>query len=206
VRSAAPALRLLGLLGVLGACAGLPPRFNDQTAPDQAYRTFRGALARAEYDREWECISDGLRRRMGLASRADWKDMRVVLGQGHVAIYGIAHSEIEGEPEALSDGRVQFELDLPLAFQGRVVMKPVVVVKVYEEGVTEPAVYYQLPVLDAVVAPTGVVIRLPDDLSQDVGRVGRVIAEVEWFLDDFALGDESPVTVRRATEEAKPKS
>ncbi|NJN14309.1 MAG: hypothetical protein HC813_01260, partial [Planctomycetes bacterium] len=44
------------LLASFAACA-LPPRIAERGDPLSAYRTFRGAIARGEIEREWACLS-----------------------------------------------------------------------------------------------------------------------------------------------------
>ena len=119
---------------------------DDRTTPTGAYETFRGAIARAEFNREWDCISDPMRKRLGLRSRGDWKDARaVVLDQRHILVKGICRSSVEGEPEVLADGRVRLELDFPLGYEGAVWMRPVLMLRAFVAGETEPRIFVALP-------------------------------------------------------------
>jgi len=196
--------RALCLPLLLAACAGLPARYDNRTTPAMAYRTYRGAVARAEYDREIECLSDDLRARLGVRSRADYKDFRAVLGQRHRAIRGIVRSRIDGEPETLPDGRVRLAVRIPILFlslDGSVWMRPVPVLRLHFEGEERP-VYDHLPGLELVSGPGGLGVRVPADLVEALeeqirdGRLARFVAQIEWFLDEFAFGDETPSSVR----------
>lgn len=194
----------------------LPPRVDDRRSPEQAYRTFRGALARAEHDREWECLSDGLRSRLGIHSSGEWKDAReIVLHQRHLLVRGIERSEVEGETEALPDGRRLLSIGFPFGYEARVWMRPVPVLRAWFEGEEVPRVYEHLDRLSvALDTERGeLMIRVPPDilpyLREEIRpgrRFTRVEAAVEWFLDDFKAGDETPATVRKdlAEKEQRP--
>lgn len=198
VRSAAPLVCLL-------ACCALPPRVDDRSTAKRAYETFRGAIARAEYAREWDCLSDTMRRALGLSHRGNWEDARaVVLDQSHILIRGICLSDVDGEPRTLPDGRVLLALDFPFGYEGKVVMRRAVVLRAFAEGDTEPRVYWILPDLRIVWDERGLVIPVPEELLdpetlkwlREQGPLRRVEAAAEWFLDDFSAGDETPRTVR----------
>jgi hypothetical protein len=177
---------------------------DDRTTPLRAYETFRGAMARGEHGREFECLSDDLRARLGVASRAEWQDARAVaLTQGHVAIRAVTRSTIEGEPRRLGDGRTLLRLRLRylvFSMRGRVWLQPVPVLRIYAEGEPRPAIYRHLDGLAVVETPLGLAVQVPDEVLGDFRevfaregrRVARFEARVEWFLDDYKLGDETP--------------
>ncbi|MHC4932124.1 MAG: hypothetical protein ACYTGV_08045 [Planctomycetota bacterium] len=159
---------------LVAACCGLPPRVDDRSTPVSAFETFRGAVARAEYDREWACLSDPLRERLGLQNSLDWKDARAfVLHQGHLAVKGIRCSEVEGAPVTLEDGRVRIELSLPLGYEARVWMRPILVLRAQAEA----------------------------ELHATGRRFTRIEVAELWFLDGFETGEEDPDSVRKELEE-----
>jgi hypothetical protein len=196
---------------VLAHCA-LPPRIDDRTTPKGAYETFRGAIARGEHEREFECLSDALRRKLGVTSRTEWQDARAVaLTQGHIAIRAIGRSSVEGEPRVLPDGRVRLDLRLRyslFSMKGRAWLRPVPVLRVYAEGEEHPEIHRHLAGLDVVAAPDGLTLRVRDevliDFEEALARPGRRVtrfeARVEWFLDDYELGDETPAANRKEIE------
>ena len=193
----------------------MPPRVNDRTTPEQSYRTFRGAIARKEYDREWACLSDRLQERLGLRNRGEWIDARVVvLDDGHLLIKGIIRSDIEGEPETLADGRVLLRLKFPFGHRGRVFLSRANVLRIFVRGDPSPRIYEQLEALELRFTTDSLSLALdprmvrnwfefealgPDD------QIERVEAGVEWFLDDFATGDENPESVRATMDERRDK-
>ena len=201
---------LLLLLLAAAACSGLPARIDDRSSPEAAYRTFRGALARDEWEREWECLSDPLRRRLGLRDRGDWKDARVlVLTRRHMLVRGVVASEVEGEPETLADGRVVVSLKFPFGYRGDVLLTRLNVLRIFLVGESRPRIYEQLDKLEVVVEAGSLRVALDPGLVRDWTEFGvlrpgdeieRIEAGVEWFLDDFRAGDESPDTVREAVE------
>jgi hypothetical protein len=196
---------------VLAHCA-LPPRVDDRTSPKGAYETFRGAIARGEHEREFESLSDRLRRSLGVSSRTEWQDARAVaLTQGHIAIRAIQRSSVEGEPQVLPDGRVRLDLRLRyslLSMQGRVWLKPVPVLRIYAEGEEHPEIHRHLDRLEVVGGPDGLALQVPADVVRDFEealalqhrRIARFEARVEWFLDDYELGDETPTANRKEIE------
>ncbi len=201
---------LLLLLLAAAACSGLPARIDDRTTPESAYRTFRGALARDEWEREWDCLSDTLRRRLGLRDRGDWKDARVlVLTRRHTLVKGIVASEVHGDPAPLADGRVVLNVKFPFGFHGDVYLSRLTVLRIFVVGDARPRIYEQLERLAVEVEPGALRIALDPELVQEWREFGvlrpedeieRIEAGVEWFLDDFRAGDESPDTVREAVE------
>jgi hypothetical protein len=197
----------LGLACILASCA-LPPRVDDRTTPVGAYETFRGAIARGEYDREWSCLSDGMRKSLGIANRGQWEDARtVVLTKSHILVRGICLSDVAGEPKALPDGRVLLELDFPLGYEGRVVLRPGVRLRAWVADSPEPVV---LEPLDKITLKwrknDGVLVEVPEDaqrwIEPELARpIVRFEVVTEWFLDDFAAGDETPKSVSKALAE-----
>ena len=201
-----------GLLMILLTGCALPPRVDDQSTPTGAYETFRGALARGEHEREFDCLSDGLRAQLGLRSRIDWKNARViVLKQSHLAIKAISGSEIVGEPEPLPDGRVRLKLRLRvLVFskEGTLWMRPVPRVRVWVDGIETPIFDQLLPNLE-IVREKGVLgVRMPpallSQLEFEPGERGRRLdAGIAWFLDEFDTGDQTASSVREELEQQK---
>lgn len=207
------AVRHLAPLAVLllAQCA-LPPRVDDRTTPKGAYETFRGAIARGEHEREFESLSDRLRRKLGVTSRAEWQDARAVaLTQSHVAVRAIRRSTVESEPQVLEDGRVRLDLRLRyllFSMEGRVWLRPIPVLRIYAEGEQHPEIYRHLEGLEVFAGPEGLSVRVPDDvvrdfeetLARDGRRIARFEARVEWFLDDYELGGETPAAGRKEIE------
>jgi hypothetical protein len=189
----------------------LPPRVDDRGTPEQAFRTFRGALARGEHDREWECLSDPLRGSLGIHSSAEWKDAReIVLDQRHLLVRGIGRSEVEGEARALPDGRTLLRIGFPFGYEAQVWMRPVPVLRAFVEGDPVPKVYEHLDELSLALDPERreLLIRVPGAIVPYIAeeirpgrRFARVEAAIEWFIDDFEAGDETPASVRRDLEE-----
>jgi len=202
-------VRLAALLACLlfVRCA-LPPRVDDRTNPADAYRTFRGALARQEYDREYACLSDGLRSKLGIESRAAWSDARLVLRGSHPLVKGIVRSHIDGRPRKGPDGRVRLALDLPFGYRASVWMRPAAVLRIWLEGDQSPY-YEQLDGLDPVLGKQALGVRVPPDLVETLReelappgrRLLRIEAGWEWFLDDFDARDQTPDTVRGDLDE-----
>ncbi|MHC4959815.1 MAG: hypothetical protein ACYTGN_15740 [Planctomycetota bacterium] len=193
---------------VLLPCCSLPPRVDDKSTPIGAYETFRGALARGEHVREWDCLSRGLRKRLGMRSRADWNDARAVaLDQSHLLVKGISHSEAEGDPRTLDDGRVELKIDFPFGYEGTVVLRRTILLRAYAEGQAEPFLLEPLPELKVIALhdPAGVLVPLDprtlEWIAEELDRkVVRFEVVKEWQLDDFAAGDETPATVRDNVE------
>jgi hypothetical protein len=181
---------------LLGACA-LPPRVDDQSTPERAYETFRGAMARDEYDRAYATLSDPLRRKYGVPRRPDFTDGMII--GGGVAVKAIRRSEAEGPAERLPDGRALLRVRLRYLVFGKDVrlwLRPVPVVRAYVEGKEAPVLYDQPERLEVVMGKGGVLgVRVDPDLlaalEKDVreGRVRRFEAGIDWFVDDFEVGD-----------------
>jgi hypothetical protein len=168
---------------------------DDRTTPERAYETFRGAIARDEYDRAYGTLSDQLRAKFGLRSRAEFTDAWII--GGDVAVKAIRRSKATGPPEALKDGRVLLPIRARYLIFGmdvRVWLRPVPVVRVYLEG-QESADFYQHLDRFELVERDGVLgVKLDPELQQALeegvkgGRVRRFEAGIEWFLDDFEVG------------------
>lgn len=201
-----PAMRpLLLCLFLLPCCRHTLPHVDDKTGPEQAFRTFRSAVANGEFEREYACLSDGLRRALGLRSRANWADARVtVLTDDHRLIRGIAKAKIIGSRKD-AGGRVMLRLDLPFGYKGRVWMAPVAILRVWTEG-RRNAAYYQLEGLQVVGGRDHVGVQLPPDVAAELQRelagkkVTAFVARTEWFLDGFAAGDDTPEKIRKDLE------
>jgi len=183
----------------LAACAS-PPYVDDQTTPVKAYETFRSALHRADHDRAYATLSDPLREKIGARSRPEFKDGMIVIGQSNVAVKAIGASKALGAAELQPDGRALLRIRVRYLFFGRTIrlwLRPVAVVKVYEEGSEEPVFYRDLPRFTLVREGGVVGVRLPPDLialldEELEGEVARRLeAGVEWFLDDWEV-EQSP--------------
>ncbi len=174
----------------------MPPRVDDQSAPERTYETFRGAIARDEYDRAYGTLSDQLRRKFGLTSRGQFTDAWTI-GRSGMAVGAIRRSEAKGPAEPLPDGRVLLAIRVKYLIFGKDVrlwFRPVPVVKVYVEGKESPAFYQHMARLE-VVRQKGVLgVRLDPVLLEELdegvqrGRILRFEAGIEWFLDDFEVG------------------
>lgn len=181
---------------LLAACA-MPPRVDDQRTPERAYETFRGAIARDEYDRAYGTLSDQLRKKFGLRSRAEFTDAWIIGGDMLVKV--IRRSKATGPPETLKDGRVRLPIRARYLIFGkdiRLWLRPVPVVRVYVEG-KESADFYQHLDRFELVEREGVLgVELDPELRQALedgvkgGRIRRFEAGIEWFLDDFEVGKE----------------
>ena len=204
---------VLLLAGTLAACA-LPPRETDRSTPEGAFRTFRGAIARAEYEREWDCLSERLRDDLGIESRVDWKDARaVVLTQDSMVVKGLSRAKITGPAEMLDDGRVR----LPVAVQalffriaGTLTLRRTVVLRAWKPGETEPSLDWLLPDLRLTMAADGLGVTLPrEDLEALLPELerGMELARFEaawlWFLDGFRFGTEDPATIHAQVEKQR---
>jgi len=206
------------VVGTLAACA-LPPRETDRTTPEGTFRTFRGAAARAEYEREWDCLSDQMRRSMGIASRTDWKDARaVVLTQDHLAIKALKRAKIIGEPETLPDGRIRLNVAVNAVVfrvKGTITLRREVVLRGWIPGESEPYLDERLSAVRLLVGREGVGVRVPSDVMEWLTGEGdpeaadlkpgmefdRLEAAWIWFLDSFQFGDETPTTVQQRMKE-----
>jgi hypothetical protein len=179
---------------------------DDRSTPEQAWRSFQGAVARGEHEREWDLLSDPLRRKLGMGSLGEWKDARAVgLTQGHRAIRGIVRSDL-GAARGLPDGRVELELRFPFGYRGTVRMRRIAVLLAFRDGSLAPFLYEHLPALEVGATPRGLEVEVPAELllalgEGDLDGIARIEAARIWFLDDFAIGDDDPETVRRGIED-----
>ncbi|MFQ5843456.1 MAG: hypothetical protein ACE5JG_00540 [Planctomycetota bacterium] len=205
----------LAILAVAGCCA-TPPRIDDRSTARRGYETFRGALARGEIDREFASFTDRLQRQLGVASPAEWDDVRaVVLRRRHPLVRGIVCSRVRAVREIGPD-RAELEIDLPLGHEGRVGMRRLVVLRIWvrdREGRVQARVDQILPRL-RVRAEGGVLrVPLPPGLAADIDEmilsleaegITKVELAREWFLDDFQSGGETPESVKRQRQAVRP--
>ena len=203
------------MVASLAACA-LPPRETDRSTPEGTFRTFRGAVARAEFEREWDCISDPLRAALGFESRVDWKDARtVVLTQDHLAIKALKRAKITGEAEPLPDGRIRLPVAvnaIVFSIKGTITLRRAVVLRAWLEGQEEPEIDYSLEDVTLVYAPDGVGVRVPADkltILEEALPPGTQFSRIEaawiWFIDEFDFSGETQKTVHDEVEAHKDK-
>jgi len=181
---------------VVASCS-MPPRVDDQSTPDRAYETFRGAIARDEYDRAYATLSDPLRRKFGLTKRGDFTDAWVV--GGGMAVSAIRRSKATAPAEPLKDGRALLPIRVRYLIFGKDVrlwLRPVPVVRVWVEGSDSPVFYQHLGRLDVLREGDIFGVRLEPELIEELqegvqrGRIRQFRAGIEWFLDDFEVGCE----------------
>jgi hypothetical protein len=192
-----PVTRALSvLLALLPACH-LPPRTDDTSTPELAFQTFRGALAREEFDRAYGVLSDRLRQEIGVHSRAEFMDWGAVAGER--AVSAIRRAKAEGPAERLPDGRMLLNVRVRWLFFGkdvRLLFVPIPVVRAYVQGREEAAAYEHLEGLDLVYGDGFVGVRVPPETGEYVkqgvkgGKVREFKAGIEWFLDEYDLGHE----------------
>jgi len=184
------------LIALLPACR-LPPRTEDTSTPDRAFQTFRGALAREEFDRAYEVLSDRLRGQIGVQSRAEFMDWGAVAGKK--AVSAIRRAKACGPAERLPDGRMLLKVRVSWLFFGRdvrLVFVAIPVVRAYVQGREEAAGYEHLERLDLVFGDGFVGVRVPPEVEMYLkkgvggGKVRKFVAEIEWFLDDYEMGHE----------------
>ncbi|MEM8883975.1 MAG: hypothetical protein AAGD14_07905 [Planctomycetota bacterium] len=208
------------LVASLAACA-LPPRETDRSTPKGTFRTFKGALARAEYEREWDCLSDGLRAQLGLTSRLDWKNARAVaLTQSHIAVKGLKRAKITGPMETLPDGRVRLPIGVDAIFvqlKGTITLRREVVLRAWLPGQEEPELDQRLPDLQLTLARDGLGVVMPRDLMELLfPESGEMMTRLErgtelsrfeaawiWFLDGFTIGEDDPSRIQAELEEQR---
>jgi hypothetical protein len=181
---------------LLSACA-LPPRAEDASTPERAFETFRGALAREEFDRAYGLLSDRLRRKLGVSSRAEFMDWGAV--GGREAVRAIRRAKAKGPAEPLPDGRALLRVRVSWLFFGRnlrLIFARIPVARAYVEG-SDGAVFYEhLEALDLVQEGGLAGVRLPPGAQKSLkegvsgGRLRAFEARNEWFLDDYGLRDE----------------
>jgi len=181
-----PRVMWRGLLPlILLAACRMPPEINDQSNPEDAYRTFRGAVARNNYQLEWKCLGDGFRKKWGLRSRSDWIDGRATILKDGIALKAIKKSTI-GSSKELTDGRWLLDVDLLLGFNAKIWMKPQVVLRIETDGDEEP-IYELLDELETTPAGDSLAIRVPDWIIEEIQseRVISIMARIEWFIDEI---------------------
>jgi hypothetical protein len=184
------------LAAMLSACA-LPPRADDASTPELTFETFRGALAREEFDRAYGLLSDRLRKKIGVESRAEFMDWGAV--GGRKAVSAFRRAKAKGAAEPLPDGRALLRVRVSWLFFGRDVtlfFTRIPVARAYVEG-SEAAVFYEhLEGLDLVQEGGIAGVRLPPEFHASLkegvggGRLRGFEARIEWFLDDYDMGDE----------------
>jgi hypothetical protein len=175
----------------------MPPRVEDQSTPERSYETFRGAIARDEYDRAYGTLSDQLRAKFGLENRGQFTDAWVV--GGGMAVSVIRRSKAEGPAEPLKDGRALLRIRARYLIFGndvRIWFRPVPVVRVYVKGKETADFYQHLDRLEIVEKDGILGVRLDPELIAALeegvqrGQMRRFEAGIEWFLDDFEVGKE----------------
>jgi len=192
-----PVRRTLWLLAALLPACALPPRVEDASTPECAFQTFRGALAREEFDRAYGLLSDNLRRKLGVHSRAEFMDWGTVAGRKIVR--AMRRAKPLGAPEPLKGGGALLRVRVSWLIFGRdvrVSLVPIPVARVYVEGSEAPAFYDHLGDLELAEREGVVGVRLLPGMEESLkegvggGKVRRFEAGIEWFLDDFEMGNE----------------
>ncbi len=186
---------------VVASCS-MPPRVDDQSTPERAYETFRGAVARDEYDRAYATLSDQLRRKLGLRSRGDFTDAWVV--GGGMAVSAIRRFKATAPVEPLKDGRALLRIRarylLIFGKDVRLWLRPVPVVRVWAEGSESPVFYQHMGRLEVVREGDLIGVRLDQALLEELeegvqrGRIRRFEAGTLWFLDHVEVGEEKGQT------------
>lgn len=170
---------------------------DDASTPEHAFGTFRGALAREEFDRAYGLLSDRLRRKLGVRSRADFMDWGAL--DGRKAVSAMRRAKLKGPPEMLEDGRALLRVRVSWLIFGRTVrvwLARQPVARVFVDGSDSAAFYDHLDDLTIVEADGVVGVRLTPDMRERLleavksGRVSRLLYGMEWFLDDFDMGVE----------------
>jgi hypothetical protein len=191
-----PVKRTLGLLFALVPACCLPPRADDRSEPERAFETFRGAIARKEFDRAYGLLSDGLRKKIGVRSRADFMDWGAVAGRR--AVSAIRRAKPKGPVEPLPDGRARLRVRVSWFVFGRdveLLFTRVAVVRAYVRGSESPVFYDHLEGLEVVregeVAGVPLAAEAWERMKEGVqgGRLCAFEVREEWFLDDYDMGD-----------------
>ncbi|MHC4940602.1 MAG: hypothetical protein ACYTHK_16805 [Planctomycetota bacterium] len=201
------------MASLLAACS-VPPRETDRSTPEGCFRTFRGAIARAEYEREYDCLSDHLKTQLGIASRLDWKDARtVVLTQSHMAVKGLSRARITGPAKPLQDGRVQLPVAVNavlFSVSGTLTLRQAVVMRAWAPGEEEPVLEWPLPHLRLGKSRQGLGVLVPLDDQEmlypelpDAMELSRFEAARLWYLDGFELGDDNTATIQEEVDKQR---
>jgi hypothetical protein len=210
MRGAATACGIL-----LAACTSVrhDHGFDQRDRAARAFRSFQAAVAEEDHDREFVFLSDGLRRRFGVRSRTEWKDARAaVLTQSHRAIRGILRARIAGRPEIEPDGRARLDIRVRVLFftvRGQVWLRPSPILRVTVAGETRPRVYLDLPGIGVLVVENAVAVPVPPGWKEsleeelDGARITSVQAQVEWFVDDFVVGEASAAAAGGEVEQKR---
>ncbi len=193
----------------------MPPRVDDRSRPDRAYETFRGALARDEFPREFECLDDSLARQFG-GNRAKWNDLRTsILTSSHIVVRGIKRSKVKTVRKKGVD-QAYVDLSFPFGITGWVLMRRHTVVRIYVEGSDRPLIYEIVPrrnpgldTLNGTVSfefPPGDVDLWAEVLQEEGKAVRKFEWDNEWFLEDFKIGGKTPKSTEKERKEKEAES
>ena len=191
----------------------MPPRVDDRSRPDRAYETFRGALARDEFPREYECLDDSLARNFG-GNRAKWNDLRTsILTSSHIVVRGIKSSKVKAVRKDGPD-KAYLDLSFPFGIKGWVLMRRHTVLRMYVEGSDHALIYEIVPRRNPSLDPLNgtVSFRFPHgdvdlwaEVLQEEGKAVRKFEVTdEWFLEKYEIGGETPESTKKEQEEARP--
>ena len=189
------------------ACCATPPRVDDRTSPEQTWRTFVGAVAREETRREHECLSDGLRARLGVPSHVRWSQARAIALDGsHLLIRGIRRYKVKDPAVHEGERRARLLVRFPFGYRATIRLISFPVLRIRVEGWDTP-VYALLPALElplgrdfvAVRIPAGLAAELAEDLEGE--KILGIEARREWFIDDFEAGEHTPATIQGEIED-----
>ena len=191
----------------------MPPRVDDRSRPDLAYETFRGALARDEWPREYDCLDDRLKEDLGVPNRPKWSEMRtVVLKSSHIVVRGIKSSKVKGFKMESPD-RARVDLCFPFGIKGWVWMRRRTVLRMYVEGSDRPFIYEIVARGDPRLDPAKGIVSFgfaPADVdfwAEVLQEEGKAVRKFEWgdewFLERYRIGGETPESARKKKEEAE---
>ncbi len=190
----------------------MPPRVDDRSRPDRAYETFRGALARDEFAREYECLDDSLARNFG-GNRAKWNDLRTsILTSSHIVVRGIKSSKVKAVRKDGPD-KAYLDLSFPFGIKGWVLMRRHTVLRIYVEGSDHPPIDWivargdpRLDPIDGIVSfeyPPADVLLWANELQEEGKAVRKFEVVDEWFLEDYEIGGRTPQAAKKKKEEAE---
>ncbi len=191
----------------------MPPRVDDRSRPDRAYETFRGALARDEFPREYDCLDDRLKETLGVPNRPLWSEMRtLVLKRSHIVVRGIKRSKVRNV-ELLAPDRARVDLSFPFGIKGWVLMRRHTVLRIYVEGSDHPPIDWivargdpRLDPIDGIVSfeyPPADVRLWANELQEEGKAVRKFEVVDEWFLEDYEIGGRTPQAAKKKKEEAE---